>query len=188
MDQIDWHECHPRRLAKWAARALAAGACIRFPGVTVRAARDAHHLAAPAVLVPGLSAAIDWAPALGDAGRRIARRLWPGPAVLVTREGVERGLASRLPAPARDALGPALRLRTPTHDSLKSTLARARLPLACADAGDADVAVVDHGHHAPPAPVLTRRPRPEGCRRRAGTASGGPPHPLTLLRAARPAG
>jgi protein-tyrosine phosphatase len=143
MDQHVWQDGDPGQLAPWAARALAEGACIRFPCATVRAAREAEKLDQPGILVSGLEAALEWAPDLGEAGQRIARKLWPGPAILLTREGAEKGLASQLPPEARAALGPALRLCPPGSAPLQAVLSQCQAPLACSASGEADLEILD---------------------------------------------
>ncbi|GIW88551.1 MAG: protein-tyrosine-phosphatase [Isosphaeraceae bacterium] len=60
----------------------------------------------------------DWVPGTGAVGRRLARRLWPGPMTLVFRAGYSGGLAERLPEPARGlVIGEAgLALQVPGHE------------------------------------------------------------------------
>src|SRR5437763_5704753 len=54
----------------------------------------------------GADEALDWVPDLSPAGRRLARRGWPGPLILVAEGRVEEGLARRLPPAARAAVAP----------------------------------------------------------------------------------
>jgi protein-tyrosine-phosphatase len=63
-------------------------------------------------------------PALSSLGRRLARRCWPGPVTLVCRDGVDDGLASRLPEPVRRHVcsDGNLRLCVPQHEALATTL------------------------------------------------------------------
>jgi protein-tyrosine phosphatase len=162
MQLLDWQECQPQRLARWACRALADGAAMAFPSssgpLTVRLAQDAHELVGDvSALVAGEGAALDWSPALGEAGRRIIRRLWPGPAVLATREGTERGLASLFPPHTRQRLAPdgVVQLRAPDHEALALVLRLSRLPLACGEGEQkADIRVVDNACVGTAAPIL----------------------------------
>jgi protein-tyrosine phosphatase len=63
--------------------------------------------------------ALDWAPAMSDLGRRLARRCWPGPVTLVF-DGAGAGIASRLAESSKQRLCPQdkVRLRVPAHDAL----------------------------------------------------------------------
>ncbi len=71
--------------------------------------------------VKGAEEVTDWVPEVSAIGRRLARRAWPGPVTLVLSGGVERGLASRLPAEVRDAVAPGetIALRCPSHPALR---------------------------------------------------------------------
>jgi protein-tyrosine phosphatase len=81
--------------------------------------------------LPSAAHALDWAPAMGPLARRLARRCWPGPVTLVTSEGVEQGLASRLPESVRRCLCPegSLWLYVPGHEALAETLQLLPAPL-----------------------------------------------------------
>jgi L-threonylcarbamoyladenylate synthase len=57
----------------------------------------------PCLLLRSADEAADWVPGLGEAGRRFARRGWPGALVLVV-DAVDGGLITRLPAAVRSAL------------------------------------------------------------------------------------
>jgi protein-tyrosine phosphatase len=157
MEQLDWQDSHPEALARWAARALADGACVAFPGLAVRAAHTAERLLGDvSILVPGLESALDWAPGLGPAGRRIALRLWPD-AILATREGTPSGLCTMLPQPARDRLTPAglIHLHAASHPSLAAVLAASPLPLACSSTDQpTDAGVIDRDASVQAPPVL----------------------------------
>ncbi|MGL4550832.1 MAG: hypothetical protein ACRC33_06565, partial [Gemmataceae bacterium] len=90
MEVLDWrHAARVGRLVRRACQALRGGAAVGFPdGAGFFAVADARHAARLSgrleAVVGGAGAALDWAPGLGYAGRRLARRVWPGPLVLVT--------------------------------------------------------------------------------------------------------
>ncbi|QEH34407.1 Low molecular weight protein-tyrosine-phosphatase YwlE [Aquisphaera giovannonii] len=58
------------------------------------------------LLVRGCEEALDWAPALSSAGRRLAQRAWPGPLVLRVPSAAGEGLCGRLPRGVRDLVSP----------------------------------------------------------------------------------
>jgi protein-tyrosine phosphatase len=144
-DVLDWQRIvDPRAAVRRAADALRAGQVVGFPTET------GYHLGASglapeavarlggvaAVVVGGAAEARDWAPGLGQAGRRLARRFWPGPLTLVCGDGVGCGLAGRLPEAVRRRVGPdgALPLRAPAHEAVRATLRRFAGPLVLAPA------------------------------------------------------
>ena len=71
--------------------------------------------------------ALEWVPAVGPLGRRLARRCWPGPATLVFRGGFAEGPLDRLPAPIRTRICPGdkLGLRVPDHPAASALLSLA---------------------------------------------------------------
>jgi len=83
------------------------------------------------VAVQSHAVALDWAPGMGEVGRRLARRCWPGPITLEFGEA-EEGLVSRLPEAARRHLAPngVVRLRSPAHDAIQSALRLLSEPMA----------------------------------------------------------
>jgi len=83
------------------------------------------------VAVRGDADALDWAPAMSEVGRRLARRCWPGPVTLVL-SGAERGLVSQLPEAARRHVAPngVVRLRSPAHNAIQSALRLLSRPIA----------------------------------------------------------
>lgn len=138
---LDWRRgADPQLVIRRAVRALAEGQLVAFPSETVyetaasalvphaverlmaaKGATQAHPLT---VAVPTAAHALDWVPAMSALGRRLARRCWPGPVILVFSDGTEGGLASRLAEPVRQMLlpGPALALCVPDHEALGQTL------------------------------------------------------------------
>src|SRR5207245_2299294 len=68
---------------------------------------------------------LHWAPDLGPMGRRLSRRLWPGPLTVVSKEGTENGLACQLSEPVRRAVcteNGDVRLRAPDSEVLQEVL------------------------------------------------------------------
>jgi protein-tyrosine phosphatase len=138
VELLDWRRLdEPAAAGRVLAREMRRGALMGFPTETayVAAAFGLHdeaverlrHLAGERYLelaVPGLAAARDWLPELGAAGQRLARRFWPGPLTLASGEGVEQGLAGRLPQPVRDALEREglVYLRYPGHEAFRESM------------------------------------------------------------------
>jgi protein-tyrosine phosphatase len=156
-DVLDWRSAaEPRDLVSRASRALADGHLVAFPTETV------YGLAASALIpdaverlhqargeaddrplplaVRGPGDALDWAPGMSQLGRRLARRCWPGPVTLVCGDGVERGLAGRLPEAARRRVCPSgtVGLRAPAHAAVLRTLRLAAGPVVLTSAARGD--------------------------------------------------
>jgi L-threonylcarbamoyladenylate synthase len=135
MEVLDWRRmARAGRLIRRARQALRDGASVGFPAASgYLAVADGRHAGRLTgrleAVVSDPAAARDWAPELGYAGRRLARRIWPGPLVLITSEGVGTGLASRLTARERLLEGGELRLRSADHQALAAVLERFRGPL-----------------------------------------------------------
>src|SRR5438132_3772874 len=89
-----------------------------------------------ALAIRAAAEALDWVPRMSRLGWRLARRCWPGPVTLVFSDGVEKGLASRLPERVRQRVCPSgtLGLRTPAHAAIWETLCRLPGPLALSSA------------------------------------------------------
>jgi protein-tyrosine phosphatase len=142
---LDWRQVgRPQAVTRFAVSALREGAVIAFPTeTTYLAAASGLHAGAVGrlralspdrpleIAVTGSAQARDWLPGLGDAGRRLARRSWPGPLTLVSAEGTAEGLAGWLPAEVRPALdaGGALYLRQPAHELFADVLRQAGVPI-----------------------------------------------------------
>ncbi len=77
----------------------------------------------PTLFLRGASEVDDWADVSPEAGRRLARRAWPGPVTLVLPTS-ERGLAGRLPAEVRSFLMPdgSIALRSPSNRMVREVL------------------------------------------------------------------
>src|SRR5438445_4065913 len=139
-------------LIRRAVEALAEGHLVAFPTETV------YGLAASALVPEGIerlcrgkgrsedkpltlairgsAEVLDWVPRMSPLPWRLARRCWPGPLTLVFSDGVEEGLASRLPDRVRRRVCPTgtLGLRTPAHAAIWETLCRLPGPLALSSA------------------------------------------------------
>jgi protein-tyrosine phosphatase len=142
---LDWRRVgRPEAVTRFAVSSLRQGAVIAFPtettylaaacGLRAEAVRRLQALSPDRPLelaVTGPAQARDWLPELGEVGRRLARRSWPGPLLLISAEGAGAGLAGRLPAEVRTALSPAgaLHLRQPAHELFSDVQRRAGVPL-----------------------------------------------------------
>jgi protein-tyrosine phosphatase len=141
---LDWRAAKDRRdVLCQAVETLRRGAIVAFPTeATYTVAASALHAKSMdrlgevagrplTVAVQSHAQALDWAPAMGEVGRRLARRCWPGPVTLAFGEA-EDGLASRLPEAARRRLAPngVVRLRSPAHDAIQSALRMLSEPMA----------------------------------------------------------
>ena len=67
----------------------------------VRASRNTELARPLTLLLKGPEEITDWVPRISQVGRRMAWRLWPGPATLVFSGGVSDGLYGRLPDESR---------------------------------------------------------------------------------------
>lgn len=113
-----------------AASGLEVGAVERLRAADSRPAEE------PMVLCPrGPSEVGDWAPGVSLVGKRLSRRLWPGPATLVFDGGVAGGLTARLPGAVRSALvrDDSISLRLPDHDIIYGILRFLPGPIVLAD-------------------------------------------------------
>ncbi|MFO0878849.1 MAG: Sua5/YciO/YrdC/YwlC family protein [Gemmataceae bacterium] len=112
--------------------ALAVGAALR-PGVIQRLGESVGPRPLE-LLLSSVGALRDWLPEVGASGVRLARRFWPGPLKLVGGDGVDRGLASRLPPEVRNALTQdgQLHLVHPAHEILHEVLRHLSEPMIAA--------------------------------------------------------
>lgn len=83
------------------------------------------------LLLRGPEEVADWAPGISRLGLRMAARLWPGPATLVFSEGIDGGLAERLPEQARALISPTgdLAVRSPSQSIVRDVLRLLPAPL-----------------------------------------------------------
>jgi protein-tyrosine phosphatase len=86
----------------------------------------------------------DWVPHVSPLGRRLARRVWPGPVTLVFGRDGSDGLAQRLPEEVRHLIFPEgnVSLRVPAHPFVREVLRLSPGPLVLSKArgGGGDVA------------------------------------------------
>jgi protein-tyrosine phosphatase len=113
------------------ASALAPEAVRQLPVENAVSTGDSRSFPGLSLVVRGAAEARDWAPALNPLGRRLARRLWPGPVTLLVAGNIERGLASRLPEEVRARLcwEGKLSLASPGHEALREVLRHLPAPL-----------------------------------------------------------
>jgi protein-tyrosine phosphatase len=99
----------------------------------------------PAVAVRGEADARDWVPDLGPVARRIARRGWPGPLVLLFTHGVKVGAGNRLPDGVLRTIAPGweLGLISSLHPAVRQTLENAAFPLVLGEVAGEPVATAD---------------------------------------------
>ncbi|HKM54240.1 MAG TPA: Sua5/YciO/YrdC/YwlC family protein, partial [Isosphaeraceae bacterium] len=83
------------------------------------------------LLVKGPEECADWVPDIAPIGRRLARRLWPGPLTLIFPGGLSESLFERLPPEAQKLIAPAgaLALRCSADPFLRSVLQLTSAPL-----------------------------------------------------------
>lgn len=81
--------------------------------------------------------ALDWVPDMSPLARRLARRCWPGPVVLVFPESLAEEALGQLPEPVRRSLcrEQQLALQVPDHDVLLEILFALAVPLVLREAG-----------------------------------------------------
>lgn len=150
---MDWRiVADPSAVVDRAVATLARGRLVAFPTETVYgiaasvwAPEGVERLAQSkgrpesklmTLALKGASEALDWVPGLGQAGRRLARRCWPGPVTLVCDGGLEGGLADSLSDAVRRRICPgrALGLRVPDHDAVLMVLERLPGPIVLTSA------------------------------------------------------
>src|SRR5262245_5796690 len=147
---LDWRRIgQPAIVARFVVSSLRRGALVAFPTETAYVAtafgllpdaverlQDVVGACPLELAVPDGAAVRDWLPGLGQAGQRLIRRFWPGPMTLVSSEGADEGLASRLPPEVGSALREesALHLRQSMHPAIREVLHRLPGPLVCSTA------------------------------------------------------
>jgi protein-tyrosine phosphatase len=92
------------------------------------------------MLLKGPEEVTDWVPRISHVGRRMAWRLWPGPATLVFASNTSQGLYSRLPEPVKSLVTPddAIALRSPAHPIVRDVLRLLPAPLVSSMAATPD--------------------------------------------------
>ncbi len=115
-----------------AASALKAQAVSR-----IRALRGSEPTRPLTLLLKGPAEVTDWVPKISNVGRRMAWRLWPGPATLVFPHEMADGLYSRLPGDVRSLVSPAgdVALRSPANPIVRDVLRLLPAPLVITTAG-----------------------------------------------------
>ncbi|MGH7172545.1 MAG: Sua5/YciO/YrdC/YwlC family protein [Gemmataceae bacterium] len=168
---LDWQRvADPQAIVHYAVQSLRQGRTVAFAtetGYAVTASAlmpeavrqlpvDADNGEPLTLALRAAAEARDWAPALSPLGRRLARRLWPGPVMLLVGGDIEGGLASRLPEEIRAILcvQGKLSLTTPRHEALREVLRHLPGPLLMAAANEAraDV-IVEDGPRSPARPA-----------------------------------
>jgi protein-tyrosine phosphatase len=111
--------------------ALAASALQVQSVARVRHARQTDGLRPLTLLLKGPEEVTDWVPGIPVVGRRMAWRLWPGPATLVFPGSMSNGLSGRLPTEAKSLICPdgTLALRSPAHSLVRDVLRLLPAPL-----------------------------------------------------------
>lgn len=161
---LDWQRvADPQTVVEYAVQSLRRGRTVAFPAETgyaltasglvpsavqkLLAEKGSPAVSELTLVVRGAAEVRDWVPDLSPLGRRLARRLWPGPVTLLVGGDVARGLASRLPEAVRAnlCLQGTLRLTTPAHEALREVLRHLPGPLlmTAAEEARADVVVED---------------------------------------------
>jgi protein-tyrosine phosphatase len=83
------------------------------------------------LLVKGPEEVTDWVPRISEVGRRMAWRLWPGPATIIFARNMADGLYARLPHEVKPLISPAgdVALRSPAHNLVRDVLRLLPAPL-----------------------------------------------------------
>jgi protein-tyrosine phosphatase len=97
----------------------------------VRAQRGSGASRPLTLLLKGPDEVTDWVPRISQVGRRMAWRLWPGPATLVFSRDGSDGLFSRLPEPVKSLVSPdgTIALRSPAQPIIRDVLRLLPAPL-----------------------------------------------------------
>jgi L-threonylcarbamoyladenylate synthase len=92
------------------------------------------------LLLKGPAEVNDWVPRISQVGRRMAGRLWPGPATLVFARDMADGLYSCLPHEVKALISPGgdVALRSPAHSFAREVLRLLPAPLVVTGAATPD--------------------------------------------------
>jgi protein-tyrosine phosphatase len=150
---LSWHDTEdPLRIVQQAVEALTEGELVAFPTETVygiaasawipeavdrlAACKERSDQKPMALALRGAEEVLHWLPELGKVGWRLARRCFPGPVTLVSGNGIEMGLASRLSESVRRWICPTgtLGLRIPAHEAILQVLSLLPGPLVLTSA------------------------------------------------------
>ncbi|RUL89159.1 arsenate reductase/protein-tyrosine-phosphatase family protein [Tautonia sociabilis] len=120
---------------------------------------DPTGASGPWICLRSAGALPDWATAASSGARRLASRVWPGPLVLLMSEGVEAGLAGRLPEEVRSAVrgrSGAIGLCCPDHPFVEHLTRLVSGPIVLAEPTAPDGSPLDSARRlmGPGAPAL----------------------------------
>jgi L-threonylcarbamoyladenylate synthase len=103
----------------------------------IRAFKGSEPTRPLTLLLKGPEEVTDWVPQISNVGRRMASRLWPGPATLVFPREMADGLYSCLPDEVRTLVSPDgdVALRSPSQPIVRDVLRLLPAPLVIAMAG-----------------------------------------------------
>ena len=145
-----------------AVQALAEGRPVAFPTETDYVIASSARAAAAVETLCGLAAefageprltlalksaeeTLDWAPRISAVGRRLARRCWPGPVVMLVPDDHPESLITRIPPITRQAIVQEgrLRLRVPGHPMLADCMRLLAGPVILAEPATAAGPIVN---------------------------------------------
>ncbi len=145
----------PRDVVHRAVQALAEGKLVVFPtesvyGVAASALdtaaverlyqwKGANENQPLSLALKSSDDALDYVPEMPELARRLSRRCWPGPMMLVVRDAHRDSVISVLPAPVRSAVAPrgSIALRVPAHPAVQAVLRLCAGPLVWTGANPA---------------------------------------------------
>lgn len=89
-----------------------------------------------ALAIKGSDEALDYAPSMSPAARRLSRRCWPGPLTLVVDDNHPDSAINQLAVPVRDAISPhsTLGFRVPAHPIIMEVLRLCPAPMVLSSA------------------------------------------------------
>lgn len=116
------------------------------------------------ILLKGLDELADWVHPVPEPGGRLARRLWPGPAVLVFPDAPGRGVFGRLPEEVKSRVAPRgeLALECPAEPMIQRVLKLRPAPLVAAAAAPSAFEAPRPASAEGPDLIIDSGPRPAG--------------------------